>query len=110
VQSSEQAEQYRGSRDNFAVEDPSTEKLRSQKSCSDVLKVLWTAVFLDFGFRLRQGYGGQVVSAQLQGFQTCSFAEASPKSKNPCRTPLQLFCQCSKKTKLPHLNDGKWGS
>jgi hypothetical protein len=31
----------------------------------------WTweaAVFLVFGFRLRQGYGGQVVSAQLQGF------------------------------------------
>jgi len=27
-----------------------------------------TAVFLVFGFRLRQGYGGQVVSAQLQGF------------------------------------------
>jgi len=26
------------------------------------------AVFLVFGFRLRQGYGGQVVSAQLQGF------------------------------------------
>jgi hypothetical protein len=27
-----------------------------------------TAVFLVFGFRLRQGYGGQVVSAQLQDF------------------------------------------
>jgi hypothetical protein len=38
------------------------------KSYSDVLKVLWTTVFLDFGFRLRQGYGGQVVSAQSQGF------------------------------------------
>jgi len=26
------------------------------------------AVFLGFGFRLRQGYGGQAVSAQSQGF------------------------------------------
>jgi hypothetical protein len=40
---------------------------------------LTAAVFLIFGFRLRRGYGGQVVSAQSQGFQTCSFAEASPK-------------------------------
>jgi hypothetical protein len=31
------------------------------------------AVFLVFG----------VVSAQLQGFSTCSFAEALPKTKNP---------------------------
>jgi hypothetical protein len=48
----------------------------------------WTAVFLVFGF----------VSAQSQGFQTCSFAEASPKPKNPRCTPPHLFCQCSKKT------------
>jgi hypothetical protein len=53
------------------------------------------ACFLVFGFRLRQGYGGQVVSAQLQGFQPCSFAEASPKTKNPRCTPLHLVCQCS---------------
>jgi len=31
------------------------------------------SVFLSFG----------VVSAQLQGFQTCAFAKASPKLKNP---------------------------
>ncbi|MEI6078987.1 MAG: hypothetical protein WCS94_25665, partial [Verrucomicrobiota bacterium] len=44
-----------------------------------------TAVFLVFGF----------VSAQLQGFQTCVFAKASPKIKNPRRPSLHLFCQCS---------------
>jgi hypothetical protein len=39
------------------------------------------AVFLVFGFRLRQGCGGQVVLAQLQGFETCAFAKALPKTK-----------------------------
>ena len=50
---------------------------------------LWfqeTAVFLVFGF----------VSAQLQGFQTCVFAKASPKTKNPRCPSLHIFCQCSK--------------
>jgi len=47
------------------------------KSCSDELK---SAVFLVFGF----------VSAQLQGFQTCSFTEASPKTKNPRCSSLHL--------------------
>jgi hypothetical protein len=72
------------------------------KSCSDELDILWTAVFLAFGFHLRQGYGGQGVSAQLQGCHgTCAFAEALPKSepdwpfKNPRGSSLQLFCQCS---------------
>ncbi|MEI6076139.1 MAG: hypothetical protein WCS94_11230 [Verrucomicrobiota bacterium] len=49
---------------------------------------LWfqeTTVFLDFGF----------VSAQLQDFQTCAFAKASPKAKNPCCPSLHLFSQCS---------------
>jgi len=54
---------------------------------------LWfreTAVFLVFGF----------VSAQLQGFQTCAFAKASPKNKNPRCPSLYLFCQCSKFTRF----------
>ena len=52
---------------------------------------LWfqgTAVFWVFG----------LVSAQLQGFQTCAFAKASPKTKNPRCPSLYLFCQCSKFT------------
>jgi len=40
-----------------------------------------TVIFLAFGF----------VSAQSQGFQTCSFAEASPKAKNPRCTPATSF-------------------
>ena len=41
-----------------------------QKTCSDELEILWTAVFLAFG----------CVSAQLQGGHgTCAFAEALPK-------------------------------
>ena len=50
---------------------------------------LWfqeTVVFWVFGF----------VSAQLQGFQTCAFAKASPKTKNPRCPSLPLFCQRSK--------------
>jgi hypothetical protein len=30
-------------------------------------------------------------------FQTCSFAEASPKPKNARCAPLHLFCQCSRR-------------
>jgi len=37
-----------------------------------------------------------IVSAQSQGFQTCSFAKASSKVKNPRSAPLHHFCQCSK--------------
>jgi len=39
------------------------------------------AVFLVFG----------VVSAQLQGFQTWAFAEASPKTKNPRSEMATVF-------------------
>jgi hypothetical protein len=39
------------------------------------------AVFLIFGF----------VSAQLQGFSTCAFAEASPKIKNPRSESATVF-------------------
>jgi hypothetical protein len=42
-------------------------------------------VFLGFGF----------VSAQLQGFQTCAFAEASPKPKNPRSKWPQYFLKRS---------------
>jgi hypothetical protein len=49
------------------------------------------AVFLDLG----------LVSAQLQGFQTFAFAEASPKSKNPRSPLLHHFCQCSYGDKHP---------
>jgi len=38
------------------------------ESCSDVPGDQLIAVFLIFGFRLRQGYGGQVVSARSHGF------------------------------------------
>jgi len=39
-----------------------------KKYCSHSAKGMAQAVFLVFGFRLRQGYGGQVVPAQSQGF------------------------------------------
>jgi hypothetical protein len=52
---------------------------RFHKCCSGASLVIGTAVFLIFGFRLRQsavaqklwrdkGYGGQVVSAQSEGY------------------------------------------
>jgi len=57
------------------------------QSCSDELRIRWTAVFLAFG----------CVSAQLQGCHgTCAFAEALPKAKNPRGSSLHLFCQCSR--------------
>jgi hypothetical protein len=56
---------------------------RLKKNCSHSVRWERKAVFLVFGFRLRQGYGGQVVSAQSRVYQTCFFAEASPKTKNP---------------------------
>jgi len=61
---------------------------------------LWfqeTAVFWVFGF----------VSTQLQGFPTCASAKASPKTKNPRRPSLPLFCQCSK---VRWLFDAWWGA
>jgi len=39
------------------------------------------AVFLVFGFRLRQGYGGQVVSAQLQGFSNLLLRRSLAKNQ-----------------------------
>jgi hypothetical protein len=41
----------------------------------------WTAVFLIFGFRLRQGYGGQVVSAQSQGFSNLLLRQSLAKNQ-----------------------------
>jgi hypothetical protein len=37
-------------------------------------------------------------------FQTCSFTEASPKTKNPRCSSLYLFCQCSSK-RAPWFKD-----
>jgi hypothetical protein len=55
---------------------------RFKKYCSHSEKKEWEAVFLGFG----------VVSAQSQGFQTCSFAEASPKhQKSSLRTATLFF-------------------
>jgi hypothetical protein len=36
---------------------------------------------LVFGFRLRQGYGGQAVSAQSQGFSNLLFRRSLAKAK-----------------------------
>jgi len=55
------------------------------KSCSAAESDLKAAVFLVLGF----------VSAQLQGFQTCAFAKASPITKNPRSASLHHFSQCS---------------
>jgi len=41
------------------------------------------AVFLGFGF----------VFAQLQAFQACTFAQASPKPKNPRSASVTVFLQ-----------------
>jgi len=54
---------------------------RFKKYCSHSAKGIGRAVFLVFG----------VVSAQLQGFSTCSFAEASPKTKNPRSEMATVF-------------------
>jgi hypothetical protein len=55
------------------------------KCCSAADSGVREAVFLTFDF----------VSAQSQGLQTCSFAKASSKVKNPRSAPLHHFCQCS---------------
>jgi hypothetical protein len=39
------------------------------------------AVFLVFGFRLRQGYGGQVVSAQSQGLANLLLGRSLAKNQ-----------------------------
>jgi hypothetical protein len=54
---------------------------RIKENCSHSAQGIERAVFLVFG----------VVSAQLQGFQTCSFAEASPKTKNPRSEMATVF-------------------
>src|SRR5450756_3109792 len=66
------------------------------KCCSATDSGVREAVFLTFDF----------VSAQSQGWQTCSFAEASSKVKNPRSVALHHFCQCSKHRycSLPILN------
>jgi hypothetical protein len=57
-----------------------------QKYCGRSARGEARAVFLSFGF----------VSAQSQGFQTCSFAKASPKRKNPRSEQPQYFFKRSK--------------
>jgi hypothetical protein len=54
---------------------------RFHKCRSDVLLVSWTAVFLIFGFSLRQGYGGQVVSDQSQGFSNLLLRRSLAKNQ-----------------------------
>jgi len=49
------------------------------------------------------------VSAQLQGFQTCAFAEASPESKNPRSKRLQYFLNRSKRKSANPKSKGLWG-
>jgi hypothetical protein len=41
------------------------------------------AVFLGFDFHLRQGYGGQVVSAQSQGFFNLLLRRSLAKAQKP---------------------------
>ena len=55
--------EYQG-REIFSAGKKSPKLERFHKCCSGVWLFGWTAVFLIFGFRLRQGYGGQVVLAQ----------------------------------------------
>ena len=68
------------------------------KFCSAAESDLKAAVFLVFGF----------VSAQLQGFQTCAFAKASPITKNPRSASLHHFAQSSNPASggPPSLQDG----
>jgi hypothetical protein len=66
---------------------------------------MMTAVFLVLGFRLRQGYGGQVVSAQSQGFQTCSFAEPRQEPKiltaHRCISYLNALKRIPERVQIP---------
>jgi hypothetical protein len=59
---------------------------RFKKNCSHLVSQNYETVFLGFGF----------VSAQLKGFQTCAFAKASPKPKNPRSQWPQFFLKRSK--------------
>jgi len=52
-----------------------------QKYCSHSAERCTKAVFLVFGFRLRQGYGGQVVSAQSQGFSNLLLRRSLAKTQ-----------------------------
>jgi hypothetical protein len=75
-----------------------------RKNCSHADGEREEAVFSSFGF----------VSAQLQGFQTCSFAKASPKLKNPRSAWLQFFFKRSKPEKpelraMSHLCNASFG-
>jgi hypothetical protein len=54
---------------------------RLKKYCSHSAKGIERAVFLVFGFRLRRGYGGQVVSAQLQGFSNLLLRRSLAKNQ-----------------------------
>jgi hypothetical protein len=57
---------------------------RLKKYGSHSVEEMNRAVFLIFGFHLRQGYGGQVVSAQLPGFSNLSLRRSlAKKIKNP---------------------------
>jgi hypothetical protein len=54
---------------------------RLKKYCSHSAKGIERAVFLVFGFRLRRGYGGQVVSAPLQGFSNLLLRRSLAKNQ-----------------------------
>jgi hypothetical protein len=63
-----------------------------QKCCSRSGKSVEAAVFLGFGFRLRQGYGGQVVSAQLQGYSNLLLRQSLAKTqKSSLRIGYGIF-------------------
>jgi hypothetical protein len=56
------------------------------------VKRIERAVLLVFGFRLRQGYGGQVVSAQLQGFANLLLRGSLAKNqKSSLRIGYSIF-------------------
>ena len=49
--------------------------------------------------------------SSVAGFSTCSFAEASPKTKNPRGSSPHLFCQCSSALALSmHGSPGDFNS
>jgi hypothetical protein len=54
---------------------------RLKRYCSHSAKGIKRAVFLVFGFRLRRGYCGQVVSAQLQGFSNLLLRRSLAKNQ-----------------------------
>jgi hypothetical protein len=65
---------------------------RFKKYCSHSDKEIEKAVFLVFGFRLRQGYGGQVVLAQSQGFANLLLRRSLAKNqKSSLRNGYSIF-------------------